>query len=113
MTPTRAVNGIWGDRQYDTGNGARVDGGWIYDGRRVSPLVQRQRLDAGTMKPARKKPSRDAREAACLLKIKKGDDWLIPEPLRSSGDARAIVAWAQRHHLREGVGEPSSLCKLR
>ena len=51
-----------------------------------------------TQRVARKKLSRDVREAACLLQIRKGDGWLIPEPLRSSGDARAIIAFVQYDH---------------
>ena len=51
-----------------------------------------------TQRAARKKLSRDVREAACLLQIRKGDGWLIPEPLRSSGDARAIIAYVQYDH---------------
>lgn len=46
----------------------------------------------------RKKLSRDVREASCLLQIRKGNGWLIPEPLRSSGDARAIIAYVQYDH---------------
>ena len=50
------------------------------------------------MKAPRKKLSRDAREASCLLQIRNGDGWLIPEPLRSSGDAKAIIAYVQYDH---------------
>lgn len=51
-----------------------------------------------TDSPKRKKLTRDQREAACLLRIRKGDQWLIPEPLRSSGDAKAIIAFVQYDH---------------
>lgn len=54
----------------------------------------------------RKKLTRDQREAACLLQIKRGTGWLIPEPLRSSGDAKAIIASVQYDH-----GTPHALTK--
>lgn len=47
----------------------------------------------------RKKLTRDQREAACLLQIKRGDgSWLIPEPLRSTGSAKQILAGVQYDH---------------
>lgn len=47
----------------------------------------------------RKKLSRNQREAACLLAIKRGDgSWLIPEPLRSSGTPEEIIQAVQYDH---------------
>jgi hypothetical protein len=43
-------------------------------------------------------PSQTEKTAAALLQIKRGDEWLIPEPLRSSGDAKAICAHVQWDH---------------
>jgi len=47
----------------------------------------------------RRKPNLTERAAAALLAIKKGDGWLIPEPLRSSGTADEIVAHVEWHHV--------------
>ena len=49
-------------------------------------------------KQRRRKPNRTEREASALLQIKRGDQWLIPEPLRSTGDAKAICAYVTYHH---------------
>lgn len=49
----------------------------------------------------RRAPNQTERTAACLLMLKRGDDWLIPEPLRSSGTAAEIcraVQWDHAHH---------------
>ncbi len=46
----------------------------------------------------RRRPNRTEQAAAALLAIKKGDGWLIPEPLRSSGTATEIVASVDWHH---------------
>lgn len=46
----------------------------------------------------RRAPNASEKIAAALLQIKRGDNWLIPEPLRSSGDARAICAAVQWDH---------------
>lgn len=43
-------------------------------------------------------PNKTERLAAALLAIKRGDSWLIPEPLRSSGDAEAICAHVSPDH---------------
>jgi hypothetical protein len=47
----------------------------------------------------RRAPNKTEKIAALLLTIKRGDGWLIPEPLRSSGDAKAICAHCQWDHL--------------
>jgi hypothetical protein len=46
----------------------------------------------------RRVPNKDERIAACLLMLKRGDGWLIPEPLRSTGSAKEIVASVQWDH---------------
>jgi hypothetical protein len=48
----------------------------------------------------RRAPNKDERIAACLLEIKRGDEWLIPEPLRSSGDTQAILRHVEWDHLK-------------
>lgn len=52
------------------------------------------------MKPKkpRRMPNKTERLAAALLAIRRGDSWLIPEPLRSSGDAKAICAHVTPDH---------------
>jgi hypothetical protein len=56
------------------------------------------------------------RLAAALLEIKRGDEWLIPEPIRSSGDAAAICAcvqWDHRHpHAQGGTNDPQNMQPL-
>lgn len=56
------------------------------------------------------------RLAAALLEIKRGDEWLIPEPIRSSGDAEAICAcvqWDHRHpHAQGGTNDPQNMQPL-
>jgi hypothetical protein len=49
------------------------------------------------MKP-RRAPNKTEKLAAVLLLIKRGDSWLVPEPVRSSGDAKAICASVEWHH---------------
>jgi len=46
----------------------------------------------------RRAPNKTERLAAALLQIKRGDEWLIPEPLRSSGDAAAICRHVEWDH---------------
>lgn len=46
---------------------------------------------------SRKKLSRDEREAACLLAIKRGTKWLVPEHLRDK-PAKEIIAAVDYHH---------------
>ena len=46
----------------------------------------------------RRAPNRTEKLAAVLLEIKRGSEWLIPEPLRSFGDAKAICAHVDFHH---------------
>lgn len=50
------------------------------------------------MKAKRRALNKTERLAAALLQIKRGSEWLIPEPLRSSGDAEAICAAVQWDH---------------
>jgi hypothetical protein len=50
------------------------------------------------MTKRRRAPNLTERNAACLLMLKRGDGWLIPEPLRSTGTAKEIVAAVQWHH---------------
>jgi hypothetical protein len=50
------------------------------------------------MTKKRRAPNKDERIAASLLMIKKGEDWLIPEPIRSSGDTKKILAYVQWDH---------------
>jgi hypothetical protein len=56
------------------------------------------------------------RLAAALLEIRRGDEWLIPEPIRSSGDAAAICAcvqWDHRHpHAQGGTNDPQNMQPL-
>ena len=46
----------------------------------------------------RRAPNKTEREAACLLMLKRGNEWLIPEPLRSKGTAEEICKSVQYHH---------------
>lgn len=71
-------------------------------------------MSDGDTKPKRRRPTRDEREAAALLAIKRGDAWLIPEPLRSQGTAADICAAVDLHHWRDyhalgGTNEPQNL----
>lgn len=66
--------------------------------------------------PPRKKPNMSEKLAAALRKIRLGVDgerWLIPEPLRSEGSAKAICSACDFDHIRrwaEGGGnEPQNL----
>lgn len=47
----------------------------------------------------RRRPNCSEKQAAALLTIKRGDDWLIPEPLRSKGSAAEICAYVEWDHL--------------
>jgi hypothetical protein len=49
-------------------------------------------------KTKRRALSKTERLAAALLQIKRGSEWLIPEPLRSSGDAAAICKHVEWDH---------------
>ena len=46
----------------------------------------------------RRAPNKTERIAACLLMLKVGDKWLIPEPLRSTGTAAEIENFVQWDH---------------
>jgi hypothetical protein len=48
--------------------------------------------------PKRKSLNKTEKLAAALLAIKRGTEWLIPEPLRSSGDAKRICAYCDFDH---------------
>ena len=50
------------------------------------------------MDKPRRKPNLTEIAAASLLTVKRGDEWLIPEPLRSTGTAKQIVAYCEKHH---------------
>lgn len=69
------------------------------------------------MTERRRRPNKDERIAACLLMLKRGDDWLIPEPLRSSGTAAEICAAVEwdhaRHHALGGDTRPQNITPLR
>jgi len=43
-------------------------------------------------------PNKTEKIAACLLLLKRGDDWLIPEPIRSTGSADEICRCVEWHH---------------
>lgn len=64
----------------------------------------------------RRRPNLTERLASTLLLIKRGEDWLIPEPLRSSGDAKAICAfveWDHKHmHAMGGDESPQNMQPL-
>lgn len=49
--------------------------------------------------PKRRKPNADEKVACALLHIKRGNVWLIPEPLRSKGTAKEIASYVQWDHL--------------
>jgi len=47
----------------------------------------------------RKRPNLTDRLASTLLQLKRGNgEWLIPEPIRSTGDAKAICAHVEWDH---------------
>lgn len=46
----------------------------------------------------RRAPNRTEQLAAVLLLLRVGDEWLIPEPLRSTGSAEEIVATIEFDH---------------
>lgn len=46
----------------------------------------------------RRAPNKDERIAACLLMLKLGDEWLVPEPIRSTGTTAEILACVQWDH---------------
>jgi hypothetical protein len=48
----------------------------------------------------RKAPNLTERYAGALLRIKIGEEWLIPEPLRSTGTAEEIIASTELDHAR-------------
>jgi hypothetical protein len=56
------------------------------------------RLELRRSKPMRRRPNAMERTAAALLAIKRGDGWLIPEPLRSTGTAKEICSHVEWHH---------------
>lgn len=64
----------------------------------------------------RRRPNRTEIAAAALLQVKRGDDWLIPEPLRSTGTAAQIVAhvdWDHKHpHASGGDTCPQNIQPL-
>ena len=43
-------------------------------------------------------PNKTERLAAVLLMLKRGEEWLIPEPTRSEGTAKEICAAVEWHH---------------
>ncbi len=49
-------------------------------------------------KSKRRALNKTERIAAALLQIKRGDEWLIPEPLRSTGTAEQIAASVEWDH---------------
>ena len=51
------------------------------------------------MTKRRRLPNKTEKIAACLIEIKRGKEWLIPEPLRSTGTADEVVKFVQWHHL--------------
>lgn len=46
----------------------------------------------------RRLPNKTEKIAACLLLLKRGDEWLIPEPTRSTGSAEEICRCVEWHH---------------
>lgn len=51
------------------------------------------------MQAKRKSPNLTIKLASALLRIKRGDGWLIPEPHRSLGTAEEICALVQWDHV--------------
>lgn len=65
----------------------------------------------------RKRPNASEKIAAALLAIKRGDAWLIPEPLRSTGTAKEICDSVQWDHYpvavwADGDNRPQNLRPL-
>jgi hypothetical protein len=46
----------------------------------------------------RRRPNKTEKLAAVLLLIRRGDQWLVPEPIRSHGTAAEICAAVEFHH---------------
>lgn len=46
----------------------------------------------------RRRPNMTERLAAVLLMLKRGESWLIPEPIRSKGTAKEICDSVEWHH---------------
>jgi hypothetical protein len=69
------------------------------------------------MSTRRRAPNKDERIAACLLMLKRGEEWLIPEPIRSSGTAKEILAVVQWDHAflhaMGGDTRPQNITPLR
>ena len=65
----------------------------------------------------RKQPTLTERYAGALLRIKIGEEWLIPEPLRSTGTAAEIIASTELDHARlvahGGDNRPQNLYPMR
>lgn len=64
----------------------------------------------------RRRPNMTERLAATLLLIKRGEEWLIPEPLRSTGSPAEIVKfveWDHKHmHAMGGDESPQNMQPL-
>jgi hypothetical protein len=69
------------------------------------------------MADRRRAPNKTERIAACLLMLKHGDEWLIPEPLRSTGTAEEIcrcVDWDHAfRHASGGDTRPQNITPMR
>ncbi len=50
------------------------------------------------MTKRRRVPNKDERIAACLLMLKVGNEWLVPEPIRSTGTTAEVLASVQWDH---------------
>lgn len=65
----------------------------------------------------RRAPNLTEKTAACLLMLKRGEDWLIPEPIRSTGTAEEIckaVEWDHAFlHALGGDTRPQNITPLR
>lgn len=66
----------------------------------------------------RRSPNLSEKLAASLLFLKSGDDWLIPEPVRSKGSAKEILAMVHFDHdpipfANGGGTEPQNLTPRR
>lgn len=69
------------------------------------------------MRKPRRTPNLTEKAAACLLMLKRGTgEWLIPEPIRSTGTADEIVRWVEWHHenyyAEGGTTDPRMLTPL-